>query len=178
MLFLISCGSSTPITLAIDNKFTDHEASLIMSAIDEWVLASDSEDAVVIFSHVFDSKEEFTIDEWDRDEDDYGLLFKIKSTDIGYLDLIKERGKGFLGLAGGDNIALRMDAVHYDFVLRRLMMHEIGHLYGMDHAKKGLMSNNKDRWLEGNDCVHRVDLEQFCELNTCGPDAHATCNFD
>jgi hypothetical protein len=173
--FLISCGS--PVTLAIDSRFTDHEIEILESAADEWVRATDSGDAIIFFANHF-YYDRFTKDEWKKNLE-YGLLFKISTTDQGYKELVKQQGGDFVGIASEHtgNIALRTDVIHEDYILRRVMMHELGHLYGLSHSARGLMGGHPDDKGENSDCIHAVDLERFCEKNYCGPNASPTCDL-
>lgn len=173
-----------PRTILIDNEFTESEKSLIEDAIDEWIHATDSVDAM-IFTSVANIDKPFTLEHWETNAE-FGILFKVHESDPGYKDLVVDRGHSFVGLANDytGNMLLLTDRFQNDRALYKIILHEFGHLHGLEHALDGVMEPGiKVHPVTGkldNDavCLSQNDLEQFCELNECGTNAHSTCEHN
>jgi hypothetical protein len=65
-----------------------------------------------------------------------------------YVELLKERV--------GEELNARA-------IFREVIMHELGHAYGLGHTKHGLMASKE---LNG-DCIDRSALAEFCALRGC-----------
>ncbi len=159
--------------MVIENKFDTNEVALIRKAINEWVVASDSDESLIFTEEGFNNPGEFTVYDW-RKERDFGVIFKGFSTDIGYKQIVAERGgKHFRGLAGGgnDNILMVSDRIDSEELFYKIILHEIGHIHGLSHMEGGIMEPQVKR----DGCIHEVDIKQFCEINDCGPNARSTC---
>lgn len=167
-LILTSCGG--PRNLWVEQTFTDKEVTLIADAVDEWMLATDSPDAQIFVDTGFAYQKPFTKEDWDE-ERDFGVMFKITTKDPGYKDL----GGDFLGLANADsgNVIIVSDRIDSDELLYKILLHEVGHLYGLGHAESGIMKqgifNTEDI------CIHPEDLDEFCDKHDCGQNARSTC---
>lgn len=170
LLFLVGCGHSTPSALLIDSEFTDAERALIRRAINDWVEVTDSDDAVIATAYT-DMVEPFTIDQW---KNRTGILFKIHEYDPGYQDMVWEVESEFPGVT---QLRLQNMAVVMDYLplpgLHKVLLHEFGHLYGLDHAADGVMRPGGCMCEES--CITESDLDQFCEVNACGPAARSNC---
>jgi hypothetical protein len=165
--------SQGPITLSLEDEFTDREVELIYSAIDEWVEATDSNDAAITITGRFSPSEPFVIQQWEDYEDS---MFKAHESDPGYESLLlRQKADKLLGVANeiSGNVVLIPDRIGADFAFRWLAMHEIGHLYGLHNETDGIMGRSLKG--PGDDCIHEIDIKRFCDINHCGPNAHATC---
>lgn len=56
--------------------------------------------------------------------------------------------------------------------LKELVMHELGHAFGLNHKGIGLM--HPTGW-NHRPCVDPATLSQFCELHYCSPGVRTTC---
>ena len=171
LLFLCGCASE-PIYMEMDEDFTSDEMFLIKKAGQEWKAATDSVDGTLIIYDTFETPEPFTIEQWD--ESDY-RIFKVGMSDPGYQDLL-DMWKGNDGITplGGyqndNNIALIVEAKNYNNGFLSTTLHEIGHMFHMSHARNGLMNTDTNLY-----CIDLFTLNDFCDDNDCGPDAHPTC---
>lgn len=174
MLGIASCVGG-PLTFAVDTEFTEDERSLIISAIDEWVIATDSDDAAVFLR--FDLVQDEPFDKkkhWDDYDGEYGVVYKIHTYEHGYKQWVEEREKEFTGIAHGpDKIAMVAEKSEDPYVFRKVFMHELGHIYGIGHQDSGLMKPNPE-----DDCIDALTLHLFCEEHYCGPNAAPTCKAD
>lgn len=171
VFFLLSC-SSAPLTFAVDSKFTDNEKAIIMACVEEWMIATDSNDAAVFFRFDLKRSEPFLVDKhWDADQK-FGLFFKVSTSDPGYKDLGSDNYPyGYRGLARTpDRIVIVSELTRNQRIFKETVMHELGHVYGLPHLDIGLMAVG-----DPTSCVDEVTLEAFCDIHECGPKARPTC---
>ena len=171
-LLLVGCTLPNHRKLAIDTNFTEEEVSVIEQAIEDWTVAIDHSDAIIYTQdHII--LNEFTIDEWDAEHDEHGIIYKIYTTDIGYKALVARRGKDFTGIARtGAKMAIVMDRVRSDREFDHIVKHEMGHFYGVAHQASGLMGTDEKIMYN---CVDWVALNAYCEDNDCGEDNFTSC---
>jgi hypothetical protein len=171
LLCLAGCGGG-PLSFAVDTEFNDTERALIISAVDEWVIATDSDEAAAFLR--FDLEDE-TFDKkkhWDDYDGDYGVIYKIHTYEPGYIDWMKERNP-FSGIASRDpdRIAMVAEKTADPEKFRAIMMHELGHIYGISHQDSGLMIGGE----VPPNCIDQLALDLYCEEHHCGPNAAPTC---
>lgn len=185
LLACLGCGGTTlPLPPAwLDADFTPEQVADIRRAAWEWEEATDSLDAHIEIAGSLTDRGMFTVPrDWD-DDDDQGEAFEVHRTntrDPGYQDL-RNHGSGvaFCGktLRGDDHPRVVIvtecpAALDGTAPVRAIIMHEFGHLYGLDHAALGLMVRSG----RIDPCIDGDTLEEFCSINGCGPDAHTTCD--
>lgn len=168
LLLLVGCSGKY--SLSVEKEFTDEEVELITSAVDEWMIACDCYDASVFFRFDLPTTKNLETSEYE-DAKDYGRLWKINKNEPVYIDRKKDRNKDFNGRHFSGNIVL-LDSLE-GVSLTGVMLHELGHLYGIDHQVSGLMASDGGKY----GCIDWRALSEFCDIDmhTCGAGAHPTC---
>ena len=170
---LLHCGGSEDYKdLAIEDEFLPDEVELIEAAIDEWVIATDSGAAIIFTRTGYESHHEFNYyDDWAHGPD-FPILYKIYTKEQGYTAMYVSRGEHFCGIARADiRVGLVGDCTddnpeHF----YQLILHELGHFYGLNHSLAGLMRETV-AW----GCIDQFTVDAFCIENECGPWAGTTC---
>jgi hypothetical protein len=171
-ILLMGCSSYNKHML-IDASFTNDEVVLIEQGIEDWVLTTRSEDAII---YTYDRGVDlgtFTADKWHNHGYDYGVIFKISVLDSGYKALSEENEVSeFNGLYEDGNIALVSEKVsESNDKFNHVFKHELGHMYGLEHTMFGLMGKHGDSV----PCIDKSALDQFCELHECGKNVEPEC---
>jgi len=167
---ILLAGCASNYSLAIEKDFSDREIYLIELAIDEWITACDCYDAAVFVHYGFDNGDYgLTTEEW-RLPRDHSVMWRILSNEPIYEDIAKQIGP-FNGLHYNGNILLVADKFKYDDNFFSVFLHELGHLYGLDHLNHGIMKSN-NYW---SNCIDPDALRHFCLMHNCGPNARTTC---
>lgn len=177
-LLLIGCGDYQT-QYYYDSEFTNAEVSEIQNAIDEWVIATDSEDAVIHLVGPF--RAATFIEESFTNSYDVGRIFKVHPDEVGYDMIKKYLGAGddldefdYIGAMSHTDNILIVTGNRQAWKDRKILMHEFGHLYGLGHKAKGIMSSIEPK-RESQVCIGQELLDNFCELHDCGPMAESTC---
>ena len=180
MVLAFSYGCSPEVYhLAVDSDFTDHEVDMINDSVDQWMTACDCDAAGVFMRYdLHDNDDTLTYQEWSR-RGKYGRMWKVYTSDPAYQQESSKRGS-FTGLEKGTpwqngNIAIVMDRIHSDAAFQAVVMHELGHMYGVGHLPTGLMAPTFDVRKAVYDCVDWDALVKFCDKHDCGPEAAPTC---
>lgn len=177
---LLGCADDA-YTLAVEREFTDDEVIMIESAVEEWIVACDCEDAAVFFRYdLSDNDNSLSYDEW-KNHDGFGRLWKMHVTDPAFLEEERQRvkkGEGsFVGIHRDGNIGLvaeKLEDNENNFY--NVMLHELGHMYGIkNHLPDGIMRSGGTYDHPRESCIDWRALSKFCEKHLCGPDAHPTC---
>lgn len=176
LLSLTACSGGVR-SFAIEDEFTPHEVDLIYEAADQWVEATDSDDAAFFFREDLIQDGEFNVDRhWDGGDQDFGYIWKIYTDESGYKDL-QEKNGSFIGIArkGSKNrIAIVADKMDSDDEFLVVMLHEFGHVLGLGHQDGGLMTKGNDN--DKGPCIDKWTLESYCQMYECGANAGPTCN--
>jgi len=159
-----------PHSFAIEDTFTDEEVEVIKEAVAEWQLATDSSDADLIITEGLHRDEAFDLDKHWYGSTDHGTIYKIHDYEHGYYELRESMtGRDYDGAAlSPDRILVVGNKSKRR--LKQIILHELGHIYGIDHQDKGLMSSKPTQI-----CIDTHTLIEFCEEWSCGPNAHGTC---
>lgn len=169
----IACTSAHPFPceLTVDTSFTDHEVELIASAADEWEIATGG------IAHVEMTIEaqqplKHIIKRVDAEED----IRTSPSDSIGYGDIPHETL-----IPGLHRTAISAEiypqrikhviasgvygsTVSYDDLFRQVVLHELGHHFGLDHDsnENSLMFPFAETF-----CITTIDIAQFCSIHGC-----------
>lgn len=178
LLSLVACGGHAQ-SMTIDSDFTESEVEQIQLALDEWVDATDSPDAIISLDGTFRSPT-FTSDVWGTDSPE-SRVFRIHESDPGYNQIKNEiDSDGFRAIfnLSSENIAMVMDDFDPDagFAFRKVFMHEIGHLLGLEHESFGVMSSDIGKYGAGT-CITSQNVNDFCDMHDCGPAEGTTCPY-
>lgn len=180
LVCLTGCLNLKP-TMVIDDTFTHGEVAMINDAIAEWARATDSSEAHIATSMIGVSSP-FTRQHWDLDLES-AVMFRVDSDDPGYQALALEQETDFFGLANSEtgNIMFNMDLFGNDIAFRKTLLHELGHVHQLEHTDSGIMATGividtaTGLVDESAVCIHQVDVDQYCAVNACGPNAGTTC---
>lgn len=171
---LIGCHSPHQ-EFVYDAEFTDEEVSALERAVDEWVYATDSQDAVIILIGPFRAPT-FMPDAF-FDYYETGRIFLIHKKEVGY-ELLKNDDRtpdyDYDGMHSNfqHNIVIRPSAeMDYADEFKEVFMHELGHLYGLDHQGGGLMAPSSNKG-----CIDWELVNSFCSSHDCGPNRQSTCD--
>ncbi len=178
IFFLLLVGCADPYTLSVDTTFSERESELIERAVEEWMIACDCDDASVFFRWDLPNDDDLiTYEEWDKDRD-YGALWRMTASDPAYMELIVEREGHFRGLhsrAGtSSKIALVVDRIDNEYEFYHVILHELGHMYGIEHQLSGVMRSGS-LTLKIEACIDWRALSVFCDMHDDGARADPTC---
>ena len=180
-IFLSGCYGQG---FAIDEDFTDYEVEMIEFAIDEWIQATDNAtSAWVLTRDGFKTPRPFSFwGDWVGGPN-IPVIYKVYKTDPGYNDLRFNTGSENIAGAAltGWRVAIIVDQldtsdkVSYDDAFHAVMLHELGHFYGLSHSEEGIMNPVTNPI--HNNCIDWHALNTFCSLHQdCGPNAQPSCN--
>ncbi len=168
VLLLLLAGCADEYSLAVEKEFDDEEVEFITSAVDEWMTACDCYSASVFFRYDLPTTHNLETSEWE-DIKGYGRLWKVNKREPVFVDAAEDEGDGIRGMHYSGNIML-MDHLK-GVTFYGVMLHELGHLYGIDHQVSGLMASNGGN----HGCIDWRAISEFCNMHTCGVAAHPTC---
>jgi len=154
------------------NELPTEEEFLANLSRNEWVIATDSDDAAIFFRFDLVQEEPFDKEKhWDNYDGEYGVLYKIHTYEPGYLEWMKERDP-FTGIARSpDRVAIVAEKSTDPEIFRKVVMHEFGHIFGIEHQDSGLMKKGPGL----PNCIDQLTLDLFCEDHYCDPNAAPTC---
>lgn len=178
----ISCSACFPINnrMLIDYKFKPLELELIDKAMDEWVDATGSPSAIIFTRKGMAlTNGEFTIRDY-MIIDGFARMFRITTSDPGYKslkDVTDPPADSYLGISRrGQVIGLVADQyytcngkLHAD-CFYSVMLHELGHFYGISHSDVGVMSQEFFPT-----CLDSWAINQFCAIHNDCVNPHSTC---
>jgi len=177
-----------PDTILVDYRCSPSEINLITKAMDEWSEATDSAEIDIPLSLHFNSDEEPDgYLNWERGSE--AVIYKIETTNLGYLVLKEEYGVDFYGAATEftylvfveDNIPGLVEQEifeTYEEAFYKTALHEFGHFFGLvDHLSSphSVMAGQIYAGVET--CIDEETLEYYCNLQECGPNKHPTCKY-
>jgi len=169
ILLLLLSGCADEYSLAIEKEFSNEEIQMIESAVDEWMEACDCYDASVFFRYDLPTTTTLQYSNFLTTRS-YGRIWKVHTNEPAYIDGEKEKdGVSFRGMHFDGNIMLvdgKLDKMFYPVIL-----HELGHMYGIKHQVSGVMLGDGD--IPG--CIDWLALSEFCDEHACGPKAEPTC---
>ncbi len=150
VLLLLTAACSPPrdfpVVVHLDARWTDDEAQTIEDALAEWEWATCGFAATT------------PVRGW-RGEHGDGVAIYRETSAAPYL-------KGVLATTWGDSIAVAVDRVEYwdkGELLHRVLLHELGHLWGLEHEQYGVMSID----VYAPACIDASAVDQFCEVYAC-----------
>lgn len=170
---LISGCLEFPITVHLDQTWTQEERRIIRDAFDDWQDATGGLAKAII-------GEDRPHSEW-YPLRDYAYE-AIGPTTIWKLSTI-EKEEYNLQYGHEDNPAftwfrltmvLVMDEISQDD-LSWVVRHEIGHLYGLHHVDQDEPKTLMQYATPFADCIDSRTVDKFCELYSCPAAAHSTC---
>lgn len=177
---LLGCNDHThsfPEELYIDPGFSDEEIEIIGESLDEWRRATGGvvEETMVIGLRHSYANHEIMI----KSSSDEKIKRFEKKNNAEVYGL--HRGANWWGTSSTSDIWIVRDKIQQDTdndesykrKFKRVVMHELGHHYGLEHDgdKDVLMSKtHKDI-----SCITQDDLKQFCDMYGCGKGAASTC---
>ena len=169
--FVLSANACNANSFAIEDEFTDREVELIHKAIDEWIEATDSDGAVIFTREGYSAGHKFDyFKDW-LGGPEYPVLHKMRSNDPGYNPLKISVGYDYAGAARERwRIAIVEDYIDSEDEFYHVILHEIGHFYGIEHQADGLMARSSYHT-----CIDVVALGAFCDIYSCGRNRHVTC---
>ena len=173
--------------ILVDYKCSPLEINVIIKAMNEWYGATDTTERSIPLSLHFDSDEEPDgYLNWERGSE--AVIYKIKTTDPGYLVIKEEHGVDFLGASKEfiqivfveDNIQGYVENEvfkTYGEAFYKTALHEFGHFLGFHGHLSSIHSAMADHIYAGVEtCIDKETLEYYCVMNDyCGPNRHPTC---
>ncbi len=107
-------------------------------------------------------------------EDDYFIKHGKPFIHFGWA-----RGDIHMAWPGPIEMVLVMDRIQDPLTCRITVMHELGHVFGLEHDesnKSNIMYPSVDPKQNPSNCLSVEDLYQFCDHNVCAPYKMKVCN--
>lgn len=174
-LFIIGCSNynDTIVDFALIGDWQDSEIKIIQDSLREWEIATNG--TVVATTH----KEywDFDFDSQFR-EDTTPIIVLLNEEDTYRMKtwyyLVKR--KGLAGYASEQQILITKDhRTEYD-AFKYLMLHELGHYWGLTHQDGILMSVEKD--VPNITCIDHEAISVFCDHHDCNDGWKETCHMN
>lgn len=170
ILALLVTSCNAPYTLAIEQEFSLAERHLIELAISEWMVACDCDEAAIFTRYDLETTNALSYDEWSRTLD-YGRMWRVSKDEPVFIT----RGDSTtIGCHKNGNVFIVADRIDTELKMYKVILHEFGHLYGIEHQYEGIMRSGHLGEKEA--CIDAFALEEFCEMHSCGPQAMSTCD--
>jgi len=151
--------------MAIDYKYTPQELAIIHLAFNEWEKATGSEEAHI--SHM----ENMFIDDNVFNDDDFhsnfgmAVMHKVSRSDPGFSLLVDEFDNKVAGVGREGEMIItvtesytRSDGSLKEDWLKTILIHELGHFYGLDHGDGLLMVP-----AGAPNCIDQLTVDSYCE---------------
>ena len=175
LLVTAACGQEWPREIRVDQRFTAQEMTEIRAAVSEVNKLGgliDQDQLVKIAGRFTDEDGNFSQGNVDDGEDQ---LYRIGSAEQCW-EFVKRYQSRFgvidnlYGFFTGTDIGILVFNTYRDNrSLRCVVMHELGHMAGMDHV-----TNNRHAVMDAHSCgvlsFTAADREQFCLQHGCDPD--------
>lgn len=173
-----------PSKIYIDDSFTDHERDIIEKSVYEWRDATDGIADEMVGLIDSDTGQRDTIRPINskdprivtRDRSGVQRLGKLHLFTLGFAYMGTKLGPFEVESSG--NIYLVIDRIRKskdpDKKLRHIVLHELGHHYGIQHLPEG--SNTVMEPYGNVGCITILDLKAFCGLYECfGRNVKSSC---
>lgn len=171
LLSLLVAGCYDSTTLAIEDEFTVEEVDMIEWSINHWMQVTDTDDAAIFLRYDLHDDGGLTQHEFETLRD-FGTIYRVTSDEPAVQNITAESGSSVNGSCRGNSILLIIDRITSERVFRHVMLHELGHFYGIHHQPDGLMASSVNSLY---DCVDQRTLDEFCDMYDCGPAAAPSC---
>jgi predicted Zn-dependent protease len=165
LLILVGCSypEEVHVTVQLDERWSDSYLLTIREAFQAWDHATRITKATLVPGW---KREPFQASDLYQ-ESDLHILFLASEHEPGMLELRKEQ-EDFLGFAAfGESMVIAADHIESEASLFDTLLHEIGHMYGVDHVEdeNSIMNSHAGH---GGSCIDQATINAFCELYTCG----------
>jgi len=171
---LLSACATNYATFRVDQEFTARENILIRQAVDHWNYAVDTE--MVRLNYDQDLGAQFSL-KWLYADDGFAII--RTNSCVPEYDKIVCMSDMFIGLASPTTgkIAIVVDTLlwskrDYGKEFVALMLHELGHLAGLDHEYR---FDNMMRPGLHLGCIDEYSINKICDMNECGENPRPTC---
>lgn len=180
----VSSGCARPDSMLVDAHFTEAEEESIAWAVDEWYVATDGGvDTELLFG--WERLEPFAEDSMSMEGEHATMHRVVDGTPI-WAELDEKYSDGkktWSGRAMHGGTAWSIVAVideekteeEFQLELRLVLLHELGHYYGVDHLDHGFMASNIKLKTFDQACIDQDTLDEICKCVPCGPNAAPTC---
>ena len=178
----VSLSACFPINnrMLIDYKFKPLELELIESAMSEWEQATGSPSATIFISKgAVLTNGEFTMHDY-MIIDGFARMYRITTNDPGYKslkDVTDPPSDSYLGISRrGQVIGLVTDQYYtcngkfYSDCFYSVVLHELGHFFGLGHSEAGIMSQPFFPI-----CLENEAVKAFCNIHRDCVNPHSTC---
>ena len=165
---------------------------MIYEVIEDWKEATDSPDGEIIIEDLIvapELPEEFSTETWDSYSN---FILNVDSTSPGAWDIRNNEQASYVGwteyLPNKRMIILTdlveekattdegiLDKKKFRSFFKKVIRHEMGHILNLSHEDGSTIMAGVADW-ETPDCIDQNTLNEFCDVNLCGANAHATCD--
>jgi hypothetical protein len=174
LLLLSGCAAQQyepTMVMHADTSFTEQERGCMIDAAYQWSAQTNG---------IVDTRFEFDYDSkstWSKiNHARHHRVERWLSDDENTKEADKAIGGYILGQASGDihstvspaEMRLVVDRFESDRVCKLVVLHELGHVYGMDHIEGPENIMFKQIGRQRNTCLRTPDLREFCKHNECG----------
>jgi hypothetical protein len=168
-LFLLGCQiQEFPVDIYVDSNFNNHEVKMINNAFEEWLIATDGFTQYNLIYKL--DLQECSSESIDSNKSNVILKCSIYSEF--YTESYPEQN--ISGQANTNRIIIYYDRIKEDKFYYKILLHEIGHFYSLNHDNAGIMKQGP----LPPPCLDSVTLEQFCGIYDCSLyDIKSTCNI-
>ncbi len=178
LLLLCSCQlASFPLEVRVVGEWTDNENQIIIDAFDEWEKATAGYTVTDIITH-WQLDHEFSMDEdYFHDIDGVLMIYAIPEDHPAFEEInARSEVNYWLGIANESRtIVVRIDGTRYYKNLFKVMLHEIGHIYGLEHSEIQNSIMYKSITDVQKACIDTETLAEFCDLHECSSAVLSTC---
>jgi len=153
LILITGCNPSVNLhsNFVVDSSFTAEQQNEIVESVSEWESVTDG---MIKLNLVFSNQPEMYGNDYNKilniiDESNYLNTDALGKTNV---------------VASVIRILILSNRIERSqFLFKEVVLHELGHSFGLPHQKSGLMNPS----VHGQTCIDNSTLDEFCNLHNC-----------